>query len=76
MRRDRLGRRIGRNPWRDWITDCWRSADHAWWLEMEQETSLYDTEVREWRAEHPRPNLRDFMLACSSGWRENVGAAA
>ncbi|WP_408895925.1 hypothetical protein ACJ5H2_13500 [Nocardioides sp. R1-1] len=42
---------------------------------MEAETSLYDTEVREWRAEHPRPNLKDFMLACSAGWSSGRMAA-
>lgn len=75
MRRDKLGRRIGRNPWRDWITDCWRSADHAWWCQMEEETSLYDTEVQEWRAVRPRPNLKDFMQSCSSSWTSGRMAA-
>lgn len=75
MRRDKLGRRIGANAWRDWITDCWRSADHAWWLQMEDATSLYETEVREWRAQHPRPNLRDFMVSCSHGWSSGKMAA-
>lgn len=74
MRRDRLGRRIGHNPWRDYITDCWRSADHAWWCRMETETSLYAAEVGEWRTEHPRPNLRDFMLACSPSWTHRAAA--
>jgi hypothetical protein len=75
VRRDKLGRRIGLNAWRDHITECWRAADHAWWCDMEDNTSLYDTEVREWRASHPRPMLKDFMLALSEGWSRGRIAA-
>lgn len=35
---------------------------------MEAETSLYATEVELWRAEHPRPNLGEFMIALSPSW--------
>lgn len=73
MRRDRRGRRIGRNPWRDYITDLWRCADHAWWLAMEDTTSLYATEVREYRAEHPRPTLREFMVQLGPVWSGHAG---
>lgn len=77
MRRDKRGRRIGRNAWRDHITDAWSSADHAWWLALEAETYLYDTEIREYRETHPRPNLGDFMTALAPGWatpREQAAA--
>lgn len=75
MKRDKLGRRIGHNPWRDHITQCWSAADHAWWCTMEAETSLYATEVREWRATHPRPMLGGFMVALSEGWSRGRMAA-
>lgn len=42
---------------------------------MEDNTSLYDTEVREWRQGHPRPMLKDFMLALSEGWSRGRLAA-
>lgn len=62
MRRDKLGRRIGRNWWREYVTDSLRTADHAWWLGMEAATSLWPTEMGEWRQGHPRPTLRAFLV--------------
>lgn len=70
IRRDRLGRRIGRNRWREYVTDSWRCADHAWWLEAEATAIGYATELEEFRQEHPRPQLGRFMEACSYGWRD------
>lgn len=74
MRRDKLGRRIGRNPWRDHITEHWRCADHAWFLAAEAEAIGYQTELAEYRARHPRPGLGDFMVALAPSWTR--GAAA
>lgn len=68
VRRDRLGRRIGRNRWRDYITDHWRCADHAWWLEAEAASNGWKTELAEFRASKPRPNLGDFMVALAPSW--------
>lgn len=59
--------RRGRNVWRDRVVDAWRSADHAWWLAMEAATSLYATEMEEYKRLHPRPKLRDFMTHLSHG---------
>jgi len=79
VRRDRLGRRIGRNLWREYVTDCWRAADHAWWLACESEAIGYATEIAEYREAHPRPTLKAFMVALAPGWggargREAVAA--
>lgn len=68
MRRDRRGRRIGRNPWREHITAHWSAADQAWFLTAEAESLGYATELAEHAAEHPRPNLGDFMVALSPSW--------
>lgn len=73
MRHDRRGRRIGRNHWRDHITDHWRAADHAWWLACESATYAYATEVDEYRALNPRPNLGDFMQQLAPGWHGPKG---
>lgn len=73
-RRDSRGRRIGRNPWREAVTDAWRCADHAWWLAAESATALYATELAEYRAEHPRPNLGEFMVALSQGSEDALAA--
>lgn len=76
MRRDRLGRRIGRNAWREWITDAWRSADHAWFLAAEAVALGYRTELAEYAAEHPRPTLKAFMCELAPLWTGARGAEA
>jgi hypothetical protein len=68
VRRDRLGRRIGRNLWREFVTDSWRAADHAWWLAREAEAIGYATEMAEFAAAHPRPTLRAFMVQLAPAW--------
>jgi hypothetical protein len=73
MRRDSRGRRIGKNLWRDLITDAWRMADHAWFLRAEAETLGYATELAEYRAENPRPNLGHFMRELAPSWTGPIG---
>lgn len=68
VQRDRLGRRIGRNLWREHVWDNWHAADYTWWQHCENETSLYDAEVQEYRSNNPRPNLGDFMETLSPSW--------
>ena len=62
MRRDSLGRRIGRNWWREFVMDHLRSADHAWWLQAEEVALGYATELAEYRQAHPRPQLKAFLV--------------
>lgn len=73
VRLDRRGRRIGRNLWREYVTDAWRAADHAWWLACENTAYGYATEIAEYRDDHPRPTLRAFMVALAPGWGGPVG---
>lgn len=73
IRRDIRGRRIGRNPWRDLITEHWRLADHAWFLKAEAVCIGYATELAEYRAENPRPNLGDFMRELAPMWTGPLG---
>ena len=61
MRRDTLGRRIGPNWWRELVTDTLRCADQVWQLEAEAAGNGWATELREFRAVHPRPTLRAFL---------------
>ena len=63
MRLDRRGRRIGRNAWREYVTDLWRCATEAWWRQMEEATSLYSTEVAEYRQHTPPPRFADFLTS-------------
>lgn len=66
MRRDKLGRRIGRNWWREYVVDTLRCADHAWWLEAEAASNGWATELAEFRAGHPRPTLKACLVELAS----------
>lgn len=63
VRRDRRGRRIGRNWWREWNVDSLRAADQAWWLGREAVAVGYATEEAEYKATHPRPTLKAFLVS-------------
>lgn len=62
-RLDSRGRRIGRNWWREYVMGLLRDdTDH--WLAQAEATALgYPTELAEYRAEHPMPQLRDYLIA-------------
>ena len=62
-RRDKRGRRIGHNWWREWNVDSLRAADHAWWMDREAVASGYATEEAEYDAAHPRPTLKAFLIS-------------
>lgn len=74
-RRDRLGRRIGRNWWREYVTDLWASADHAWWLQAEAVAVGYDTELEEYAQAHPRPRFKDFLVELAGSGHSSAQAA-
>lgn len=40
---------------------AWDAAIQFWWDRAEQATSLYETELAEWREENPPPHLAEFM---------------
>lgn len=60
-RYDSLGRRIGRNWWREWNTDLLFNATAHWERECEEAAIGYETEIAEFAAEHPRPTLKEFL---------------
>ncbi len=62
MRRDSLGRRIGRNWWREFIMAHLSAAAHAWELNAEQASNGWATEYEEFRDLHPRPQLKHFLV--------------
>lgn len=62
MRRDRLGRRIGRNWWREWIMDHLTSARASWDLQAEAASNGWATELEEFRELHPQPQLKVFLV--------------
>lgn len=57
----------GRHWWREYVVDAWRSAYQAWWLQREAVAIGYATEMAEFEAANPCPNLRDFMTHLSAG---------
>lgn len=62
MRRDTLGRRIGRNWWREWIMSHLSAAADAWHLEAERVSNGWSTELQEWQELHPQPQLKVFLV--------------
>lgn len=62
-RRDRRGRRIGRNWWRESICEQLAAAGQAWWLDREAVALGYATEKVEYAGAFPRPTLKGFLIA-------------
>jgi hypothetical protein len=58
-----------RHVWRETICEAFYCADHAWWLLREEVALGYATEMREFAEQHPRPQLKWFMIHLSHGWR-------
>lgn len=57
----------GRHWWREYVTDAFRTAQHAWELDAERVAIGYATELAEYTEQHPRPRLKDFLTHLSSG---------
>jgi hypothetical protein len=51
----RCGCRHGR------MMSAFDTASHVWWDRAEAATSLYATELAEWKADHPMPQLGEYM---------------
>ena len=62
-RRDRLGRRIGRNWWREYVCQLLRDDTDAWEQRAEAEALGYPTEIAEYKIDHPMPQLKDYLVA-------------
>lgn len=53
------------NAWCELVTDEWFWANQAWERKAEKVALGYETELAEYKAENPRPQLRDFMIELS-----------
>lgn len=62
-RRDKRGRKIGYNWWREYNCDALFWAAQTWERECEAAAIGYGTETREYAAEFPRPTLKAFLIA-------------
>lgn len=63
------------NWWVEAICEAFYCADEAWRLQAEAVAIGYETELAEFRAEHPRPTLKGFMLAMAGASADERGAA-
>jgi hypothetical protein len=62
MKRDKLGRRIGHNWWREFIMGHLTAASQVWWLEAETASNGWATELAEFHSLHPKPQLKVFLV--------------
>jgi hypothetical protein len=62
-RRDRRGRRIGHNWWREYNVSLWFDATVVWERDCEELALGYKIEEEEYAASVPRPTLKAFLLA-------------
>lgn len=75
MRVDRRGRRIGANPWREYVMDVYSPARTAWEMRAEIESKGYDTELAEYRELHPGPTLKATLVGLAGTWATAATAA-
>lgn len=61
-RRDKRGRRIGYNWWREYNNSLLLDATLTWDRQCEAVAIGYATEIREYAEQNPRPNLKDFLI--------------
>lgn len=54
---------MARHVWRETVTETFYLADEAWQAEAETVAIGYATELREFAELHPRPTLKEAMLA-------------
>lgn len=73
-RRDKRGRRIGHNWWREYICEMLLDADLTWLAAREAACNGWPTEEREYQMAHPRPTLKDFLIRCA-GMKDRAEAA-
>lgn len=62
-RRDKRGRKIGFNWWREYNCSLLLDATLVWERQCENSCYGYATEMMEYAATHPRPTLKAFLLA-------------
>lgn len=63
VRRDKRGRRIGRNWWREMNCEVLLDATLTWDRQCEAVAYGYATETAEYAELNPRPTLKAFLLA-------------
>ncbi len=68
VRRDRRGRRIGRNWYRELAVETWRGEYDAWQQLAEEHAIGYATELIDFKLEHPTPTFKATLI----GLRQDV----
>lgn len=67
VRRDKRGRRIGANWWRELIMSQYNAA---WHDRDEREQDNHQMEPAEFAAYWPKPRLKDFLVGNAGLWRD------
>ena len=67
LRKD--GQPYQENHWHSFLMQTYSDAAVLWWGQCEEQTSLYDTDVAEFKDRWPMPQLKDFMVRLSREWR-------
>lgn len=57
----------GRHWWREYVQEAWRAANDAWEAAAEAASNGWATELAEFEAKHPRPNLKAFLVGLGGG---------
>jgi hypothetical protein len=68
VRRRKDGQPCKENLWHTFLMTTY--SDHAviWWQECEEQTALYNGDIREYKAACPMPQLKDFMIRLAKEW--------
>ena len=69
-RRDKRGRVIGYNWWREYNCSMLLDAELTWQALAETVTQGYETEMAEYRIDYPRPTLKAMLLGNKGMHRE------
>lgn len=70
VRRDKRGRRIGYNWWREYNCSLLLDARLVWERDCEAACNGHATEIAEYASINPRPTLKSFLLANAGMYRE------
>lgn len=72
MRRDTLGRAIGRNWWRELNVGILADQERIWQDGLEAYAVGYATEAAEYAERHPRPTLKQLLIDNAGMSRQEV----
>jgi hypothetical protein len=67
LRKD--GQPYQENLWHTFLMETYSAAAVVWWDEAEEQTALYEGDLKEHKERWPMPQLKDFMIRLGREWR-------